>query len=417
MFSIASLACIIIGLIYYKPYLGIVFVIFSIPLEGKINLGHFSIYPLEAILVTIIVICIYKLIVRKINYFRNTKLIYCYLPFLFFILLSALKSMGLSLTIKEIVRWFDLFIIYFLTINLIDADKKLRIVLYSMFFTVTIVSICGIVNYIGGNVVDTENVHRASSLFGNPNTLAGFACLTLPVLFGIVMTGTFLWKRITLLFITAVSVSALFLSFSRSSWISLIFTMILTFFLIKVKKKVVLIFLMLFTILAIPFLFSDIRESFIHRFGLESTRNSIVKKTMNHSIGFNMVREDLFFGIGAGNYPLLIKKFTKREVLIQNNLHNLYLQIFVETGLMGLCAFVFWLTCIIKYFMGALKSLENSGNYSLYLGLVGGIIVYLFNNFANILTVHGIHLQWSILIGLAVVLTQFREFEECPEIG
>ncbi len=134
---------------------------------------------------------------------------------------------------------------------------------------------------------------------------------------------------------------------------------------------------------------------------------------MNYSIGLDMVRDDLFFGIGAGNYPLLIKKFTKRDVLIQNNLHNLYLQIFVEAGLMGLCAFVFWLTCIIRYLMGALKSLEKSRDYSLCVGLVGGVIVYLFNNLADVLTVHGIHLQWGIILGLAVVLTQFRESKTC----
>jgi len=37
----------------------------------------------------------------------------------------------------------------------------------------------------------------------------------------------------------------------------------------------------------------------------------------------------------------------------------------------------------------------------------------LFNNLADVLTVHGIHLQWGIILGLAVVLIQFRESETC----
>ena len=91
------------------------------------------------------------------------------------------------------------------------------------------------------------------------------------------------------------------------------------------------------------------------------------------------------------------------------------MQIFVEVGLMGLCAFVFWLACIIKYLMSALKSLEKSRKYDLFVGLVGGVIIYLFNNLADVLTVHGIHLQWGIILGLAVVLTQFKESETCPK--
>ena len=42
-------------------------------------------------------------------------------------------------------------------------------------------------------------------------------------------------------------------------------------------------------------------------------------------------------------------------------------------------------------------------------------LVYLFNNITEVLTVHGIHLQWGIILGLAVVLIQFRESETCPK--
>jgi len=81
----------------------------------------------------------------------------------------------------------------------------------------------------------------------------------------------------------------------------------------------------------------------------------------------------------------------------------------------GLSSFVFWLVCIIKYLMRSLKVLESSRHYSLFVGLVGGIIVYLFNNISEVLTVHGIHLQWGIILGLAVVLIQFRDSETCPK--
>ena len=71
----------------------------------------------------------------------------------------------------------------------------------------------------------------------------------------------------------------------------------------------------------------------------------------------------------------------------------------------------------LKYLVRNLKVIEKSRNYGLFLGLMGGVIVYLLNNFTDVLVVHGIHLQWGIILGLAVVLVQFEESETCPETG
>jgi O-antigen ligase len=149
---------------------------------------------------------------------------------------------------------------------------------------------------------------------------------------------------------------------------------------------------------------------------LDAVKASLEPRALCYPIGLNMVKDDLIFGIGIGNYPLLIKKYTKVYELThylqiydlaRHHLHSLYLQLFVETGFMGLFAFVFWLVSIVKYLVNSLKSLENSRHYWLCVGLI--------NNLADVLTVHGIHLQWGIILGLAVVLIQFRESETCPK--
>ena len=190
--------------------------------------------------------------------------------------------------------------------------------------------------------------------------------------------------------------------------------MILLFFLAKVKKKrVVLLLVMFLAISAILLLPSNTRDKFMYALNLNASKVSLEDRALSYTIGLNMVKDDLILGIGIGNYPLLIKKYTKVYEVTQHHLHSLYLQVFVETGFMGLSAFVFWLVCIVKYLVNSLKSLENSRHYWLFVGLMGGVIVYLFNNLADVLTVHGIHLQWGIILGLAVVLIQFRESETC----
>jgi len=420
-----SIVCVIAGVIYYKPYLGIVFVIISIPFEGNIILDSISIYPLEVILAIIVFICMVKFIVRGENYFRNTKLVLYYLPFMFCILLSAFKFMEFSLMVKEIIRWLELILVYFLTINLITDYKKTRVILYSVVLTTSIVSLCGVINYLS-----IDMVARASSFFGNPNPFAGYVGLVVPVLFGMMMTSTFYWERIVLGTAAVFSILAWFLAFSRSAILSLVLTMILVLFLAQVNKKIVILVTIVFTIFAVTFLSSNLKIK--DRVGLSLIRDNMELRAMCYPIGYDLVKDDMILGIGIGNYPLCIKEFIEREsysrrsssmiiniearnLTVQEHLHNLYLQLFVETGLMGLCSFIFWLACIIRYLMSALKSFENSRNYNLFVGLIGGVIVYLLNNLTDILMVHGIHLQWGIILGLAVVLTQLRESETCPK--
>jgi O-antigen ligase len=280
-----------------------------------------------------------------------------------------------------------------------------------MFSTAAMVSVFGIVNF---NYMD--DTYRATSFFSNPNPLAGYVNLIIPVSFGMLISSVCLWERIKLGIFTVLSIIVWVLTFSRAGWLSLIMIMILVFSLIKVKmKRVTLVLVVFLAISAILFLSSNtiLRGKFIGTTTLNAVKLALEPRALCYPIGLNMVKDDVILGIGIGNYPLLIKKYTKVYELTRHHLHSLYLQLFVETGFMGLSAFVFWIVCIVKYLVNSLKSLENSRHYLLFVGLMGGVIVYLFNNLADVLTVHGIHLQWGIILGLAVVLIQFRESETC----
>ncbi|MBT6050410.1 MAG: O-antigen ligase family protein [Candidatus Scalindua sp.] len=425
-------------MIFYKPYLGIAFVIVSIPFEGRIISDCTSIFPIEIILAILVLVCVYKNIVGRCNCFGNTKLVFFYLPFVFCLVFSSLKTMELSLTIKEIVRWLELIVIYFLTINLINEKKKLRVILYTMALAVVVVSISGSVSYLSGAEISTAGRPGVQSFFSNTNSVAGYVNLIIPVLFGMLVTSEFLWERIALGVSIVLSFMAWFMTFSRTGWLSLIVTMILLCFLTKVKKRV----FFLLTIFTITFTVSVLslgnKYDFLARFKLQPTLSTLEHRAMFFKVGFNLVKDNMISGIGIGNYHLLVKEFTNENayhllikkffkectvsfygefasLLSATNLHNLYLQVFVETGLMGLIAFVFWLVCIASYLVSSLNTLVKIRNYWLFVGLVGGVVVYLINNLADVLVVHGIHLQWGIILGLAVVLTQLRESETCSK--
>jgi len=318
------------------------------------------------------------------------------------------------------VRWLELFVIYYITINLINDEKKMRIILYTMFLAMAMVSVLGIIDHL-------RTGNRAISLFGNSNPLAGYVNLIIPVIFGMMMVKASLRERSILAIIAILSIMVWYFTYSRIAWLSLLLTIVLLFFQTKTKKIALLYPMVFFAILASCFLVSDIRNGFINKARLQNLPHVLEHRATGYVVGYNILKDDPILGIGIGNYHLLVKKFIYSDPLLTesfvyrdnsimvSHLHSLYLQILVETGLMGLCAFVFWLVCIVKYLVSSLKSLEKSRHYWLLVGLMGGVIVFLFNNLTDVLVVHGIHLQWGIVLGLAVALTQFRESEKCPK--
>ena len=414
--------CIIAGVIYCKPYLGIVFVAISIPFEGCMITDSISIYPIEVVLAIVVFVLIPRSILDKKNYFGNTRLLYCCIPFVLYIVLSSIKSIDLPSTAKEIVRWIEFFLVYYLTINIINDKMKMRVILYSMFLIVAIVSVLEIIHYLSMG-------YRATLIFGNPNPLEGYVNLIIPVILGMLISSTFFRERITLVVVAVVSIIAWLLTFSKAAWLALLLTVILAFFLTKAKKRVVIfiaVLLTVFTVFTIILLFLNIKGNYMFNSYLGLALLSLEERAKCYSIGFSMVKDNLIFGTGVGNWHSLIVEYVKenaasihidiRRLLVATHIHSLYLQMFVEMGIVGLSAFVFWLACIIKYLMRSLKVLESTRHYGLFVGLMGGIIVYLFNYIAEVLVVHGIHLQWGIILGLAVVLTQLREAEECLEM-
>ena len=54
------IVCIIAGMIFCKPHLGIAMVVITIPFEGLVNLNGIPNYPVEVILGVLILICIFE---------------------------------------------------------------------------------------------------------------------------------------------------------------------------------------------------------------------------------------------------------------------------------------------------------------------------------------------------------------------
>ncbi|MFH1671456.1 MAG: O-antigen ligase family protein [Candidatus Portnoybacteria bacterium] len=165
----------------------------------------------------------------------------------------------------------------------------------------------------------------------------------------------------------------LFLTFSRL----IIFTFIVFSFIYLVlnfkkhKKQILVLFLLftvhcsLFTVLAWPEISS--------RFQISSGEQAVGLRSFYNQTSFSVIKEHPFLGIGSGNFVWTVRQmFSLLPAWVFQPVHNIYLLIGSETGLIGLMAFLMFLFQLFRK--------KESGYWLLFIGY-SFLFIGLFDHF------------------------------------
>jgi len=293
-----------------------------------------------------------------------------------------------SLQIALLVASFILF--YFIIINSITTKKQLDVMIAIFTIIGIVISAYGIYQYLfmgtyaSSSFVDKElfeNITtRVSGTFDNPNVMGEYLLLVIPV----ALTYFFNFKSFRAKFLSLCVVGfigiSLALTYSRGCYLGIIAT--IGIFLLLLNIRFILLFIA--GILAIPFI---IPQSILNRFtsigNTEDTSTSYRISIWQGAI--NMIKDYWYRPIGQGKaafnniYPIYSLNGVGAE-----HTHNLFLQIMVETGFLGIISFFSILFNYIRYMFNGLKNpIENK--YRIYIiafssGLFGFLIQSLFDN-------------------------------------
>ena len=183
---------------------------------------------------------------------------------------------------------------------------------------------------------------RPYATFSHPNVLGGFLAASLLFIFFKLRSSTF--KNITLI----LGIAALFLSFSRSAWIAALVGFGI------MKRKFLIPLLIIILILFFKF---NVQEESV-----------VIRQQLNTS-AISMWKTSPIFGVGLGNFLVELPKFlVSREVYFLQPVHNIYLLILAETGIVGLGAWMWIISVFIK------KKKLFIIRYSLFLILLLGFV-------------------------------------------
>ncbi|HBI17369.1 MAG: O-antigen ligase-related protein [Candidatus Moranbacteria bacterium GW2011_GWF2_34_56] len=260
----------------------------------------------------------------------------------------------------------------------------------------------------GSSVLETstERFLRAYGGMPHPNILGGFLIIAILLGIGAYLKTSFLekyWKYF-LLFIIPINFLALLTTFSRSALLALFFGLLVLFSYYIYSKKFIKIKNILFlsiTLFTIGILFFYLFSNLLtNRINISSRleKKSINERHLLIKESQKIITQKSILGTGLGNYTYTIlknKKEIPQEIWRIQPVHNIYLLIFAELGIIGFSLFLFIVIFIIYDFLESFSK-QNTNRVIFSTITLSLLILSLFDHW--LWTTHsGIIVFWILL--------------------
>jgi len=306
-------------------------------------------------------------------------------------------------------------VIFYITVYLLGDERNLKRLLYIAFVVGTLASLYAILQYKGIEPIWPRKIDpfgtRSVSTFGNPNFLASFLILILPVIAVLAVYEKSLIKKLFLGGLFGVNLLGLLVARTRSAWLGLFVALIfLTFFLVFHQFSLIsrnrkwLIFLagVLFLVMLYPVRVErqGERKVMVAKVAFAKVKSiadfkqmAYVQRFLIWQAAYSMFKESPLLGHGWGNFEIIypfhqgkylkIKKYSPFRTHA-NNAHNEILEIASQTGIVGLGVYIWLFILFFKIGIDGYRKLTTEYDKTVVLGLLASIFGMLVDNLLNV---------------------------------
>ena len=249
---------------------------------------------------------------------------------------------------------------------------------------------------------------RAFSTFENPNNYAEFLVLFFPFLMAFSLNLKRKSVKIFTFALLVVPFAALLYTYSRSCWVSFALSMVVFLALYNYRY---LPLLLLAGIALVPFLPQTVLNRILTIGSMTDTSNQY--RLLIWDGVLKMLKDTWVSGIGLGPvaFSRIYPSFAHSNAVLAPHSHMLYLQILVETGILGFVSFgLYWLATLKRSISQLLKPALSSEKRTL---LIAGV-----SSLTGILFVSGAEYIWfypRVLFSFFIVLGLVTAALSLPE--
>ena len=263
------------------------------------------------------------------------KWLIVYLIILFLPLINFTSKQAFLVMLDTFISTYLKYIIIFIvTIEIIDDNEKFKKIFISFFISATLVIGYGFYEFLFKGYKG-----RLTSTYNNANTAGNYFMMISLLAFSYLLFNDNLKNRLISLLYFLSSTTLLILTYSRGAWVGYIFGFILALaiFIYKLDSKTikitVIISLLILTILLASLLPDSVIERFKSINDLEG--RSIKQRLIQYQVGFNILKDYPILGVGIGRFSEMFIEYKIEGAKSFRHIHNIYLDLAVETGLLG----------------------------------------------------------------------------------
>ncbi len=267
--------------------------------------------------------------------------------FAFLLVLSCVISVAPGDSVRYLCFHLTCMLLVILCVTVIESVRQLvRLEIFAM-FGLLICSGCAWYQRVTGVEVDPMMVDltvnqdmpgRVFSFFENPNAFGIVIVLLLPTAFALLIRTRSHWVRLLSVVTIVASLPALVMTYSRGAWLGFLVALVIFFIIQWPKLLPLLIVLGLLCVPALP-------DAVVHRiFTMGNTTDSSVNSRIPvYKAMLGLIRDYPLTGVGLGSDA--VREAVSRggdyhSTTLFVHGHNIYLQIWAETGIFGLIAFL-----------------------------------------------------------------------------
>jgi O-antigen ligase len=411
LLTLVSLEASLLSLIFIRPSIDIVGYL-SVPDWPIINIGS------SIAIITIILSLIY--LYQNRQYIYNTKIPLTRIIILILVVYITFSFTGISLSmgLQETIRLLSFIVLYFVGwIYVVNQNKFFNLIKLIIYSSIVPLIVSYIEYFSGGGLYTNPGFeNRIAGTFGHPNVLAYFSVIILALISVILFYKNNIiskFEREVFAVIGILYAIVLLITFTRGAWLGLIlFTILISlaqypFRTIKRSSIIIgcgIIFIVTYNVLASPNILDlkpldqlPVINRVVSLFNSDPS-DSVIWRLNMWDDAYNKALESPIIGFGTGSSEMVIEQ-TRGTFRGSLEVHNDYIKIFLEQGIIGLLIY-FILIINILYTLYS-RYIKNKNIYILTIATLMTII-YIVSFWDNLL--RGTVLMWILFLLLGGVL-------------
>lgn len=366
------------------------------------------------VLAGLCLVCVLSFVLRLLTdrefHFKTSSLDVFVIFFMGALLYGTLNSFTFVKSAQIMLIYFSYILFYFVLVGTVDSHKKWRALVVSFVLVGGLVALYGIVQNFTGisstqSWVDSDMFQsiktRVYSTFDNPNVLGEFLVIMIPTTAALIWANKKLGHKIIYTFVMVCMCACIVFTWSRGAWLGVMLAVAL-FLLVMDKRWALAGFVAVF---ALPFILGSnnpIADRILSIGNTEDTSTAYRVSIWQASI--NLIRDFWLSGIGLGSdaFSMIYPKYALAGANFALHSHNLFLQIWVEMGVIGIVSFFALIFAFIRQSFSLMVYRKRGGVCAtVVLAAAAGVLGYLFQGLTdNVWYNYKMLLIFWIVVGL-----------------